>query len=168
MTLPALYELAGEYRAAAEQLADLDLPPEVVADTLEGLAGDLEQKATNVALFARNLEATAAAIKQAEADMAARRKAIENRAASIRDYLLRNMMACGIQKIESPWFDLAVRQNPASVVVDDIEQIPAEFMRQPEPPPPAPDKKAIKDAIEKEGREVAGCHLDFGHRLEIK
>ena len=84
MTLPALYELAGEYRAAAEQLADLDLPPEVVADTLEGLAGDLEQKATNVALFARNLEATAAAIKQAEADMAARRKAIENRAASIR------------------------------------------------------------------------------------
>lgn len=166
-TLPTLYELAAEYRAAAEQLADLDLPPEVVADTLEGMAGDLQTKAQNVAMFVLSLDSTAAAIKQAEADMAARRKAIENRAERVRDYLLTAMQACDIQKIECPWFKLAVRQNPASVVIVEQSLIPAEFMRQPEPPLPAPDKKAIKDAIEA-GQDVSGCRLERSVRLEIK
>ena len=60
--------------AAAQQLADLDLPPEAVADTLEGMSGDLELKAQNVAMFVRNLEATAAAIKEAEARMSEQRQ----------------------------------------------------------------------------------------------
>lgn len=166
-TLPALYILAEDYRNAAAQLADLDLPPEVVADTLEGMAGDIEVKATNVAMFVRNLEATAEQIKVAEAAMAARRKAIENRAAHVREYLLTNMQRVGISKIECPYFKLAVRDNPPSVVVESIEHIPAEFMRQPEPPPPAPDKKAIAEAI-KAGQEVPGAHLSRTQRLEIK
>ena len=29
--MTALYQLAADFRAAAEQLADLDLPPEVIA-----------------------------------------------------------------------------------------------------------------------------------------
>ena len=69
--MTALYEIAAEYRDAATKLAELDLDAQTVADTLEGLSGDLETKAQNVAFFVRNLEATAAAIKQAEADMAA-------------------------------------------------------------------------------------------------
>jgi len=64
--MTALYQLAIEFRETADKLADLDLPPEVVADTLESIGGDLELKAQNVALFTRNLEATAAAIKQAK------------------------------------------------------------------------------------------------------
>ena len=62
-----LFVLAGEYRSAAQKLADLDLDEQTVADTLESLSGDLEVKATNVAMFARDLEARAEAIKQAEA-----------------------------------------------------------------------------------------------------
>lgn len=165
--LPALYELAREYRDAAERLADLDLDEQTVADTLEGLAGDLEVKATNVAMFARNLEATAAQIKDAEAQMAARRKAVENRATNLRRYLLVSMQQAGIQKIECPYFRLAVRDNPPAVDVFDAAQVPAEFMRQPETPPPAPDKTAIKDEL-KAGRDVPGCRLTVGQRLDIK
>lgn len=165
--LPALYVLAEDYRNAAAKLADLDLPPEVVADTLEGLAGDIEVKATNVAMFVRNLESTAEQIKAAEAAMAARRKAIENRAAHVREYLLANMQRTGISKIECPYFRLAVRDNPPSVVIESAENIPTEFMRQPEPPPPAPDKKAIADAI-KSGHDVPGAYLSRTQRLEIK
>ena len=163
----ALYKLADEYIEAGNKLADLDLPPETVADTLEGLSGELEAKATNVAMFVRNLEATAESIKQAEAELAKRRKAIEARADGIRQYLLVNMLRTGITEIECPYFRLRVRDNPGSVMIDDVEAIPAEFMRQPEPPPPAPDKKAIADAI-KGGRAVDGAHLAFGKRLEIK
>lgn len=165
--MTALYLLADEYRAACEKLADLDLDPQTIADTLEGMSGDLEVKAQNVAMFARNLEATAAAIKEAEAAMSARRKAIENRAAGMRSYLLSSMQHAGIEKIECPLFKLAVRENPPAVDIYEPGTIPAEFMVTPPPPPASPDKKAIAEAI-KAGREVPGARLTRGVRLDIK
>ena len=41
------------------------------------------------------------------------------------------------------------------------------WMVQPEPPPPAPDKKAIASAL-KCGEDVPGCRLVQGTRVEIK
>jgi len=163
----ALYVLANEYLEAAQKLADLEVDPQTVADTLEGLAGALEVKATNIAMFARNLEASAEAIKAAEVQMAARRKAIEARATRIREYIKENMERTGVHEIASPWFKLAIRKNPPSVVIDAESQLAEEFMRQAPPPPPAPDKKAIASAI-KEGRTVNGAHLEQTTRLEIK
>lgn len=165
--MTALYNIAAEYREAAEKLSDLDLDEQTIADTLEGMSGELEVKATNVAFFARNLESLAASIKDAEAGMAARRKALENRAARMRDYLLNCMQLAGVQKIEGPYFKLAQRENPPAIIIDEPGLIPAEFMRQPDPPPPAPDKTAIKEAL-KAGKEVPGAHLARGVRLEIK
>jgi hypothetical protein len=167
MTSLALYEIANDYRDAVDKLADLDLPEEVVADTLESMGGELQVKATSVAAFIRNLESSANAIREAEAHMAARRKAIENRAARVKDYLLANMMVAGVQKIESPYFKLAVRENPPAVEIFEPGLIPAQYMKQPEPPPPSPDKAAIKEAI-KAGKEVPGCVLTRGVRLDIK
>jgi hypothetical protein len=167
MTTLALYEIAADYRAAVEKLADLDLPPEVIEDTLASLSGDLEAKAVSVACFVRNLEATAEQIKQAEAQMAARRKALENRAARVKDYLLANMMVTGVQKIECPLFRIGLRENPPAVEVYEPGLIPAEFMTQPVAPPPSPNKTAIAGAL-KAGIEVPGAKLTRGTRLEIK
>jgi hypothetical protein len=165
--MTALYLLSHEYRAAAERLADLDLPDEVIADTLEGMSGDLEVKAKNTAMVVRNMQALAASIKEAEAAMAARRKAYEARAERVTKYLLDCMQHAGIQKIEGLHFALSVKQNPPAVVINEPGLIPAEFMRQPELPPAAPDKKAISEAL-RAGREVPGAHLTRGVRLEIK
>lgn len=163
----SLYVLAAEHRMAAEQLADLDMPEDVVRDTLESISGDLESKAISVAQLVRNLEASVEQIKAAEKAMADRRKAIENRAESVRKHLLDNMVMSGIQKIECPFFKLAVRDNPVAVVIDEAGLIPVSYMTDPPPPPPAPDKKLIKQAIE-DGHEVPGAHLARGKRLEIK
>ena len=165
--MTSLYDIAAEYRQTADKLADLDLDEQTIADTLEGMSGALEVKAQNVVMFARNLEATATAIKEAETAMAARRKAIENRAAGLRRYALSAMQVAGVQSIECPYFKLSVRKNPPAVEVFDAAQIPAQFMRTPEPPPPAPDKKAITEAI-KAGKEVPGARLVSGERLEVR
>lgn len=165
--LPTLFEIAAEYRQDVEKLADLDLTPEAVKDTLEGLSGALEAKATNIASLVRNLEVTADAIKQAEAEMAKRRKALENRIQAIKDYTLNVMVANKIEKIETPYFNLSVAKNPPAVDIFDINQVPAHFMRQPEPPPPAPDKVAIKESL-KLGEDVPGCRLSQGVSLRIK
>lgn len=163
----SLYVVAAEYRAAADQLADLDLPENVVRDTLESISGDLEAKAVNVAQFIRNLEASAEQIKAAEKSMADRRKAMEKRADDVRQYLLDNMLMAGISKVECPYFKLAVRDNPPAVVINEPGLIPSAYMTDPAPPPPAPDKTLIKKAIQ-DGFEVPGAHLTRGKRLEIK
>ena len=165
--MTALYLLAQEYRDAAAVLADLDMDDQTVADTLEGMSGELEVKATNVAMFARNLDVTAAAIKDAEAQMAARRKALEHRAEGLRRFLLGAMVHAGITKIECPQLRLSVRDNPPAVDVFDEAQLPNAYMRQPTPPPPAPDKTAIKAALAT-GADVPGARLVRGQRLEIK
>lgn len=162
----SLYELAGEYRAISDKLHDLDLPEEVIADTLEGLGGDLQEKSVNVAKYFRNLEAMADQIKQAEAQMASRRKAIEKRASSLKQYLQANMERAGITKIESPWFVVSIKKNPDAVQVDDESLIPRDYFKE-IPASYQLDKTLVKSAI-KDGYEVPGCHLASGTRIEIK
>ena len=165
--MTSLYILAQQYRADSDKLAAMELDEQTLADTLEGMGGELELKAENVVMFARNLEVTAAAIKDAEAQMAARRKAMESRAASLKRYVLENMQFAGIQKIEGPLFKLSIRENPPSVEVSEPDLIPLEYMTQPDPPPPAPNKIAIKAAIAA-GVDVPGAKVNRTTRLEIK
>lgn len=165
--MTTLYEVAAEYRSMAERLADLDVPDAVIADTLEAESGALVEKGQNVAFVCRNLEANAAAIKDAEAQMAARRKAIENRAARLRAYLLDSMTLAGVEKIDSPYFSIALRKNPPAVDVYEPALVPDAYMVQPPPPPPAIDKKAIAADL-KAGANIPGCRLKQGMRVEIK
>lgn len=161
-----LYQLATEYRALSDRLHDLDLPDDVIADTLEAEAGDIEVKATNVAKVFRNLEAMAKQIKEAEQQMAERRKALEKRSERLKAYLHNNMERAGISKIDSPWFCISLKKNPAAVVIDDESSIPADYLRE-IPATFQPDKALIKQAIS-DGFDVPGCHLAQGTRLEIK
>lgn len=164
--MTSLYEISLAYRADVAKLADLDLPAEVITDTLDAMAGELEVKAQNVVMYARNLQTTAAAIKEAEEQMAKRRKAIENRAKHLLEYVQGCMETAEVQKIECPHFRLAIQAKPPSVDVYEPGLLPAEYMRVPETPPAAPDKKAIADAI-KAGKEVPGARLVQGTRLAI-
>ena len=166
-TLPALYEIAQQFHDLA-LLADVDdLPPEVIRDTLEGLQGTLEAKSTNVAKFILGLEAEAKMIEEAAKAMQSRAERRRRRAENIRNYVLFQLQQAGVTKVECPEFTISVRKNPEAVEIDDPEQVPAEYMVTPEPPPPRPDKKAILAAL-KAGTPVAGCYRHQGERLEIK
>lgn len=161
--MTALYLLAGEYRAAAEYLADLDLPPEVVRDTLDGMSGELEAKAQAVGQMVRSIEANAAAMQAWAKQAQDRAKAAQARADSLREYLGSAMQACGIHRIDGPGIALSFRASSA-VAIDEPDMIPAEYMRQ---PPPVPDKKAIADAI-KGGADVPGARIETRQNLQIK
>lgn len=164
--MTSLLLIAQEYRAAAAALADLDMPPEVVADTLESLAGDIETKAQSVAHMVRQLEANAAAVKQWAKEASERAKATEARAERLREYLSSNMQACGITRIEGPGVVLSWRKSHA-VVIDDEAQIPAAYMRTKPAPPPEPDKPAIAAAM-KLGELVPGARIETRQSLQIK
>ena len=164
--MSTLFALSAEYRTAAMTLADLDLDAQTIADTLEGISGELEHKAQNVALMARSLDADAAAIKQWAKDASERAKALEARAEHLRQYLAGCMTACGIERISGPGIALSFRASSA-VIIDEPALIPGHYMRQPEPPPPQPDKPAIAAAI-KGGAEVPGAHIEQRRSLQIR
>jgi carboxylesterase type B len=167
MTAISLYQIAADHRRMVESLLATDNDEQTIADTIEAESFPLEVKAQNVAYAIRTLEANAAAIKEAEKQMAERRKAMENRATHIKEYLKTCMEIAGVTKMECPHFALTIRSNPPSVEVYEPSLVPTQFMKTPEPPPPAPDKTAIKDAI-KAGEEVPGAQLVQGKRLEIR
>lgn len=163
----SLYELSSTYLEALDNLTDpeLDLPLEVVNDTLEALGDEMETKAINVTKFMRNMEATAKAIKEAEAEMYKRRRSLETRIKWMKDYLKGNMEHTGITKIECPYFKLSIQKNPASVNITDEKAIPDQFKEQ--VISWKIDKTAIKNAI-KTGETVTGAVLANGTRLAIR
>ena len=169
--MTSLYILAAEYRALLDTLADGDFDAATVADTIEAsnLPDDLASKAQNVEYAARNIEANNPAI-DAEIERLQARKAKNLKAAQgLRDYVLTCMRTADVQKIETPMFTFAQRKNPAAVELGDLAELPAEYWRTPEPKPPvaAPDKVAIKAALQA-GQDVPGAKLVQGVKLVVK
>ena len=164
--MTALYLLKLEYIEAANRLQNLDLDAQTIIDTLDSMGGDIEEKATNTVMVCRNLKATAAAIKEAEAAMATRRKAIESRAAQLEKGVFDTMQQTGISRIESPYFALSIANNPGAVDVFEPGLLPADYMRE-VPAYEEPDKALIAKAL-KAGFDVPGARLAQSQRLVIK
>lgn len=69
-----LFHIANEYRQITEVLQNTDIDEQTLTDTLEGERWTLEVKAQNYGFVIRNLQSLAASIKEAEGEMAKRRK----------------------------------------------------------------------------------------------
>ena len=165
--MTSLYQLAADYKEAAERLAESGLDEQTITDTLEGLSGDIEQKAIHIAKWVRNLEAETSAIRAAVDEMVKRANSEEAKAKRLRDYLKDCLQQAEIRKVSCPFFVVSIKATPAAVVIEDEKLIPGNLMSWPPAPAPKPDKRAIAEAI-KAGKEVAGARLEGGTRLEIK
>lgn len=165
--MSTLRELTGERLALQNKLEGLDLDEQTILDTLEGNSTEIIAKIEDYGYVIRNMESFVEAVKAEEDRMVKRRKIAESRVGYIKEWLFKNMIACDIKKIECPAFTIAIQNNPPAVVIDSESQIPSDYMRQPEPPPTAPDKKLIAQAL-KDGFEVPGCHLAQSQRLVIR
>ena len=168
MSLPALYTLAAEFHALELALAELEDDPQALADTLEGCRAPLEQKVVNIVKYTRNIETLAEQIKAEEKRMTDRRKGLENKAARIREYVKGCMEYAQVLEVSCPFFRVAVRRNPPSVIIEDAEQLPLDYVVLPPIPAPMPDKRKIGEALRR-GETVPGASLDESKtRLEIR
>lgn len=169
--MTALYVLTNQYLALAEQLADGDFDATTIADTIEasGITDELAVKAQGIEFVARGAEAHNAAIDAEIARLANLKISRQKVADGLRAYLKDNMERAGIEKIECPLFKLSIKKNPPSVEIIDQLSLPPEYWRTPEPKPPvpAPDKTAIKAALQA-GVDVMGAKLVQGTRLDVK
>ena len=156
-----LYEINEQIKNAIEFGFDPETGEILDSTALEQLQIDRDEKIENICLFIKDLIAEAAAIKTEEVALAGRRMHTENKVQSLKRYL--QAMLDG-QKWKSSKAVVSYRKTQ-SVVVDDLDQIPTDFMRI--KTVSEPDKVAIKDAL-KDGKEVAGCHLEEGQSMSVK
>jgi hypothetical protein len=161
--MSSLYDIAERYRNLSTLFDDDSIPADVVTAALQGVQDELAEKAQNVARLVRNWESEADALRAEEKRMADRRRAIEGKVTSIKDYLQEQMESVGIDKFGG-LLKVALQNNPPALDVQDETAIPAAYMTQ---PAPVINRRAILDAI-KAGASVPGCAMRQGRSLRIR
>lgn len=130
---------------------------------LEQLQLDRKTKIDNIAVYVKNLEAEADAIKAEEKKLKERREAKERKAERLKNYIKTSMMLQGETKFESARVSMALR-NSKAVVVDENKLESVYFINK---IVQSVDKKAIKAALEA-GILVEGAMLEERKNLQIK
>lgn len=130
---------------------------------LEQLQLDRKTKIDNIAVYVKNLEAEAVAIKAEEKRLKERREAKERKAERLKNYIKTSMVLQGETKFESARVSMALR-NSKAVVVDESKLESVYFINK---IVQSVDKKAIKAALEA-GILVEGAMLEERKNLQIK
>jgi len=125
-----LYEIVARYQADLAKLQDMDLPPEVVLDTIEAMQGAVEEKVRAVVAFALDLERAAEA-REAEAKrMSEGAQRLADRAESIKMYAQIALMNSGLKlPLIAPEFTLNLAKLPPSVEVTDATALPDNMVK---------------------------------------
>lgn len=130
---------------------------------LEQLQLDRKTKIDNIAVYVKNLEAEAVAIRAEEKRLKERREAKERKAERLKNYIKTSMMLQGETKFESARVSMALR-NSKAVVVDESKLESVYFINK---IVQSVDKKAIREALEA-GVLVEGAMLEERKNLQIK
>lgn len=165
--MSSIYELTADYLRLMEMMDDPELDPRTLADTMEAIDGELEDKADGYAMVMKNLQADVEALKAEEERLYNRRKAIENNIKAMKERLQMAMQMTGKVKFKTTLFSFGIQKNPASVVLDsgNYEDYPEEFLIE---QPPKIDKADIKEAL-KAGEDLGGlAHLEQTEGVRIR
>lgn len=157
-----LYELAQQYNQLIELGEELDAI--TFRDTLESIQEEIDDKVENTVKLMRSFQGDVEAIKSEEKRLADRRRSIENRIESIKEYLRNEMEIAGIDKVKRPTLTVSIANNPPSVEIADESLIPTDFMV---PQPDRIDKKALLVAL-KEGESIDGCSIKQTRSVRIR
>lgn len=136
-------------------------------DQLDKLTMAREEKLENIALYIKALEAEAAAIREEEKSLAARRKVKENKVERLREYLAR---ALDGQPFETARVALSFRSSQAVKVTDTVallDFLEANFDDCIKYNPPAVNLTGVKLLIRR-GVDVPGAEIETRNNLQMK
>jgi len=155
--MSTLYELTDQQRELKEAANNSDMPAEYFADTFEALEGQFNEKAVSVIHVVNNMSSDTDAIDAEIKRLQSRKKVITNKQDSIREYLLTNMEANEITKIEHPLFTITLVKGRDVVFIDDEELLPDDLVNV--TVNTKPDKVAILKKL-KAGESVEGARIE--------
>lgn len=159
-----LYEMTEDYKYLLSLAEDPDTDPEVLADTLEAMDGEIEYKADGYAKVIRQLEYDSAALDSEMKRIRNRKTSLDRNIIRMKQALKDSMEAIGKTKFKTELFSFGIQKNKASVVIDDWKLLPPDFLKVQDP---VPDKTAIYECL-RDGFELNGAHLEQTTSLRIR
>jgi hypothetical protein len=164
-----LYELAAEYEQLLQLAEDAEPGDAALADALGDVAQAIEQKCGGIGRVLAQLDADAAACANEAERLKTKALRISGNAENLRAYVLHQMVARGIEKVEGETFTFRLQLNPERVEVTNLNIVPPEFKRTKVVETTSVDKRAVLKAYDGgRGEVVPGCVIERGQRLVIK
>lgn len=135
-------------------------------DALDALNMARDEKIENIAMWIKNLNAEAKAIRDEEKSLAERRKVSENKAESLQMYLDRTL--CG-EKFSTAKVSVSYRKSTAVEIEDEAFFIAHADQNEPYIVQQAPkiDRTELKNVL-KAGTEIEGAKLVERNNMQIK
>lgn len=93
--MASIYEVTGELLALMDMAEQEDMDPQALADTLEGLTGEFDDKVESWVKCIKNLEGEAKAVKDEAKRLADRARTIENNTKRMKETVLACLKALG-------------------------------------------------------------------------
>lgn len=166
-----LYELMEGYENFLRAVENGDVPEEAIADTLEAIEADIDEKIDNTACLLKVLEAEEKAIKEEEDRLAERRKVKANARERIKNYLTDMLLAMGKTEFETARNKISFRKTHGKVVLADekafIEWASVNDDSLLTYGKPTVNKTAIKLAIEG-GKKINGAEIVVSQSMQLK
>ena len=162
--MSTLYELTGDYLQVAGMIDDPDIDAQTIADTLEAIGGEIEDKAENYAKVIANATAERDGLANEIDRLTRRKRAIDENTKRMKEALQQAMQITGKTKFKTPLFSFGIQKNPASVQIDEGATIPDKYLIAQEP---KIDRKGMIADL-KEGIEIKGCTLTQSESLRIR
>ena len=129
-----------------------------LGDALVAAEG-FEHVCLDVAEAAVEHELQAKAVADRIAELAERKARLLRTSDRLRAVVLQAMEIRGVSSIPSPALTLSVSRRGGDLVVTDESLVPSRFFK---PQPPVLDKKALKEAVVRDGEVIDGAALGNG------
>ena len=144
--MSSLYELTGEMLSLMDMVSDPDVDEQTLADTMESLHYEIEEKADGYAKIIQSLKAQVEGLKGEIERLQNRKRTIENNIDRLKLNLEGSMRAIGKLKFKTDLFSFGIQKNPMTVEITG--DVPKKFLIEQEP---KVDKKALIDFVKANG-----------------
>lgn len=165
--MSGLYELSKEYLQLMEMADEGELDPETLEEALLDLDDEIEIVAENCAKMLLELEATNQMLDTEIKRLQKKKSQNASNMDTIKKSLEKAMVVTKKEKFKTALFGFSIQKNPASVVLDRPDAVPAEYRI---PQPDKTDTKKIKQFLNslKSAADCTWAHLEQSRGLRIR
>lgn len=154
----ALYMIAANYRNILQMALDEGLEAdEELREALLNIRDELSGKVDNVCYVIRALNEQAESLKSEAERLSEKATSRANKAARLKEYLLGNLNAAGVTKVQAAHHTVSVVKGRETVAVQSEQEIPAQFWKV----ETTLKKRELISAL-KRGDQISGAELTCG------
>mgnify|MGYP000853085049 FL=1 len=149
-----LYDLTDKLTSLQRQAESGNVDPQAIADTMEMVEGDFEDKAVGYVQVYKSIDADVKEIDAEIKRLQERRSSFKNNANTIKQRLVQAMVETGHEHIKTPLFTIYTRRTVSVQAPEDPNKLPPEFIKT----TLMVNKSDLKKALQA-GREVPNARL---------